>query len=360
MKLYYTCLFIIILISACNKSQEKIQVTTQNISESVYASGVIKSKNQYQVFTTVNGIIKKLLVTEGDTVRKGQAIISVLNESSVLSAANAKLAAQFSELNANEYKLNELKSNLDFAESKMKNDSSLYQRQKNLWSSNVGSKNDLDQRELAYKNSMVLYKNAVSKYKDVKRQLDLAAQQSKNNLEISNTLEADFTIKSEADGKVYSILKEEGELVSPQSPMAVIGDANEFILELQVDEYDISKIKVGQKIFINLDSYKGKTYEARVEKINPAMNERSRSFKIDASFVSQPKTLYPFLTAEANIVIQTKEKALLIPRSYLIEDSYVLNENNEKIKVTTGLKDYDKVEILTGLNASDYILKPIQ
>ena len=80
---------------------------------------------------------------------------------------------------------------------------------------------------------------------------------------------------------------------------------------------------------------------------------------LDAVFVKGPAALYPNLTCEANIVIQQKEKALLIPRTYLLDGDQVLLENKEKRKVTTGLKDYQQVEIISGLTVNDIILKPV-
>lgn len=71
-----------------------------------------------------------------------------------------------------------------------------------------------------------------------------------------------------------------------------------------------------------------------------------------------PRKLYPNLTAEANIIIQTKKKALTIPKRYLIEGQYVLVNTDEKRKVKTGLSDYQKVEILEGLTAEETIYKP--
>jgi multidrug efflux pump subunit AcrA (membrane-fusion protein) len=160
------------------------------------------------------------------------------------------------------------------------------------------------------------------------------------------------------NGRVYSILKEPGEMVTPQSPVAVIGDAGNFILELQVDEFDIAKLRLGQKVLVTMDSYKGQVFEATIQKIDPIMNERSRSFTVDAVFVSKPPALYPNLTAEANIIIQTKENAITIPRSFLTDDDCVITEDKQKRKVITGLKDYQKVEILRGITAKDFILKP--
>jgi hypothetical protein len=58
-------------------------------------------------------------------------------------------------------------------------------------------------------------------------------------------------------------------------------------------------------------------------------------------------------------VIQQKDKALLIPRNYLLPGDFVLIQGNEKRKVTTGLKDYQKVEITSGLTVTDVLLKPV-
>ena len=240
----------------------------------------------------------------------------------------------------------------------MDNDALLQQRQRNLWAQNIGTKNELEQRELAYKNSTSGYEAATLRYGELKRQLNFSAQQSQKNLQISNSIAKDFTIKSEVNGKVYNVLKETGETVNTQNPVAIIGNASEFLLELQVDEYDIARIKTGQKIVVKLDSYKGQIFEAVVTKINPIMNERSKSFTTEAAFITKPAALFPNLTTETNILIETKEKALLIPRNYLLEGGFVLMENNEKRKVVTGLKDYMKVEILSGLTVHDIIIKP--
>lgn len=358
MKQFLAPLLIGLTFYSCKNKQEQAQATVEDISESVYASGTVKSKNQYQVFSTVNGIIQDILVNEGELVSKGTPIIRILNVASKLNAENAQLAANLA--NANQDKLNELKANIEIAKIKMKNDSVLAARQKILWSQQVGTLVELEQREFVYKNSLTMYEVALLRYNDVKKQLNATAQQSINNLQISSTLQDDFTIKSETDGKLYAVLKEKGELVSPLSPLAVIGSADDFVLELQVDENDITKIKQGQKIIITLNSYKDQTFEAKVEKVNTIMNERSRSFTIEAVFVRKPPTLYANLSVEANIVLQTKQKAITIPRSYLVDETYVLNESGDKVKVKVGLKDYQKVEILEGISANDVVVKELK
>ena len=246
------------------------------------------------------------------------------------------------------------------AKSKLDNESSLLERQKKLWASEIGTKNDLDTRELAYKNASNLYNASNLKLNDLKKQIALQSKQSKNSAAISSNLLNDFKVISEIDGRVYGISKLAGEMATPQLPIAIIGNANEFYVEMQVDEYDISKMSAGQKVYITMDSYKDKVFEAVVTKIYPLMNLKLKSFKVDATFTNKPDNLFPNISAQANIVIQVKEKAMIIPRSYLIDNEYVYLKNKEKRKVKVGLMDYEKVEILSGISVNDELVKSIQ
>jgi len=347
-----------ILFFSCRREKETIKPVSGPISESIYAAGFIKSKNQYQVFSTVNGIIDQVYVSEGDTVKKGSLLLSISNETQRLNKENAELAAQFSDLNANQGKLNEAKQSIDLARYKMANDSILYSRQTALWQQQIGTKIELEQRELALQNSKTAHSSAIVRYEDLKRQLDFSSLQSKKNLLISSKLQSDYILKSEIDGIVYSFTKTKGEWVGLQTALAIIGDAKNFILEMQVDEYDIFKIRKGLIVLVTMDSYKDHVFEAILTKVNPMMNERSKTFLVEAEFIQPPSLLYPNITFEANIVIQSKEKAILIPRNYLLQDSTVIKISGDTVIVRTGLKDYNKIEILSGVEADDELIKP--
>ncbi len=354
----WVAIFMLFAIVSCKKKVEKINPTIEDITESVYASGTIRSLNQYQAFVTVNGIIDEVYIEEGDLVKKGDAILSISNKMQKLNAENARQASEFADYNTNKGKLREAELMKALMLNKMKSDSSLYQRQLNLWEQQVGTKVELEQRELAYQSSKSAYFSAVVKYDDLNRQLGFNSSQSKRNLEISKEMEGDFTLRSEMDGKVYSLLKNKGEIVGLQTPIAIIGDANQFVLEMQVDEYDIINVQLGLKVMVSLDSYKGEVFEAAVSKIYPLMNERSKSFLVEAKFTKMPKVIYPNISFEANIVLRTADKALLIPRNFMVNDSTVLKSNGEKVIVKTGLKDYKKIQILAGLTEEDELIKP--
>lgn len=364
MKQYLTYLlfsfFTIFILVSCNKQQESIHPSIEKITQSVYASGTVKSGNQYEVYAKVSGIIKKVFVKEGELVKKGQTIIELSNTAQALNFENAKLLENYSSDNSNQEKLVQANNEVELAKSKLDNEASLVERQRKLWANEIGTKNDMDLRELAYKNAQTLYNASNLKLNDLKKQIALQSKQTKNSAAISSNVLNDFNIISEIDGKVYSIAKLVGEMATPQLPIAVIGNASDYYVEMQVDEYDISKMAVGQKVFITMDSYQGKVFEATVSKVFPLMNQRTKSFKVEAIFTNKPENLFPNISAQANIVIQVKEKAMTIPRGYLVDNEYVYLKNKEKRKVKVGLMDYEKVEILSGITVADELVKSIQ
>jgi multidrug efflux pump subunit AcrA (membrane-fusion protein) len=355
------CFSITIFIVSCSKNDtEEMQPTVGSITESVYASGIIKSENQYTVYATVSGVLQKIKVTPGQTIAKGQTLFQIESDKASLTTENARLAYQLSNENSRyiQDKIAEMETKVQMAKDKLVVDQSVYNRNKNIKQYKVISEVEYERVELTYKNSKSNYETAVKQLSQLKLQLKNDQSRNSNNLKISEKSQSDFEVKSAFSGELFDVLVKEGTLITSQMPLAVIGEKNKYLLELDVDENDMVKVILGQKIVVTLDSYKGKVFEAKVDKIYPIMDERSRTFKIEAHFDNPPAKLYPNLTAEANIIIQTKKNALTIPKSYLIDDKFVLVNENEKRQVKIGLNDYQNVEILEGLTAGETIYKP--
>jgi HlyD family secretion protein len=345
------------VVIGCGPEAETITPQRTDIVESVYASGVLKSQNQYEVFSRAVGVVKAVFVHEGDSIKKGDPLFQIENRSSSITTENARLTALANDLSRNKEKLAEAALNIGFAQNKLSNDSLLFMRQRSLWRQNIGTKVELEQRELSYQYATINLKKSQVAYDDLNRQLNLISEQSRNNLKMAQNSEDDFVIKSEVDGFVYQLNAQKGELANSTTPLAVLGESD-FILELNVDELDIVKIKEGQKVVVRLDSYKSEVFSATIRFVYPMMNDRTRSFKVKAVLDRFPQKLYPNLTFEANIIIRTKKGVLTIPTSYLLNDSCVLLENGKTQPLGIGLKDYSIVEVLSGLDSKTRIRKP--
>ncbi|WP_395046958.1 efflux RND transporter periplasmic adaptor subunit [Flavobacterium sp.] len=351
---------VLLLLVSCKDKLEQTKPTIGDVTESVYASGIIKSQNQYTVFSTVSGILKKINVVAGQTIAKDQLLFELENDKAQLNTENARLTYQLSQ-NNNRYiqdKIVEMEIKVQMSRDKLVVDKSLFDRNNRIKQYNGISEVDFEKVELAYKSSQLNLKTSQKQLSQLIAQLKF--DQNKNNilLQIGQKTQNDFQIKSAFSGELFDVLVKEGTLITPQIQLAIIGQKNAFLLELEVDENDMARVKLNQSVVITLDSYKNQVFDAKIDKIYPIMNEQSRTFKIEAHFVNPPKKLYPNLSAEANIVIQTKKNAITIPKVYLLKGDSIQIGKKEKRKVKIGMSDYQKVEILQGLKADEIIYKP--
>lgn len=361
MKIDLLPLISVLFLSSCSsKEDNSLQPKLGTITESVYASGTVKAENQYTVYATVSGVLQKINAVAGQAISQGQALFMIDSEKAALQTENAQLAYQLSQEN-NRYiqdKISEMELRVQDAKDKMTVEQSVYNRNKNIKAYNVISEVAYEKVELAYKNAKNNYEAVVKQLAQLKAQVQNEQRKNNINLQYNQKSQGDFTVKSAVNGELFDVLVKEGTLINPQTPLAIIGKKGNYLLELEVDENDMARVELGQTLLVTLDSYKGHVFSATVDKIYPIMDLRSRTFKIEAHFVKIPPKLYPNLTAEANIIIQEKKNALTIPKSYLVNDTYVMLSKTEKRKVSTGISDYYQVEITSGLTAQDIIYKP--
>jgi len=166
-------------------------------------------------------------------------------------------------------------------------------------------------------------------------------------------------IRSDCDGIVYQVMKEQGEAVRMNEPVAFVGDASKRIIRLGVDQQDIEKIKLGQQVLFKADITGDSVYSAVVKKIYQMMNESNQSFRVDAVFSEPFPSSFIHCPIEANIVVNKKESALVLPRTALEgKDSLLIEENGnrKKIHVSTGAANGDYVEILNGIDEKTNVI----
>lgn len=342
------------LISGCGNKEKTITPTIKPITESVYASATIQAAEQYTLYPAIAGKILSFDVDEGDLIAAGGLIAYLENTAATNSANNAESAVVLSKQSS--IQVQELEAQLKSAKEQSKLDSVNFQRQQNLYSKEIGSLSQLESRRLASiasKNSVIALN---AKLIQVKNQLRFNQNQAQANANVATKNLGDYAVRSDIGGEVFQLLAKKGEWISPQKPLAIIGNSKDYLVVMEVDEMDIVKIKLGQTVLISMDAY-DQSFEGHVSRITPIMNPKTQSFVIEAAFNTRPETLYPGLSAEVNIVIAQKPKALLIPIGSL-EKNNIVKTTDGAITVKTGLKNLEYVEILEGLNEKSQILIP--
>jgi HlyD family secretion protein len=347
------------LLLSCGESKEGIHPTYQALTESVYASLQIEPEGFYAAYAASPGILKEILVQEGDTVNEGQVIARIEADKADINRSDAAIQAQLAKEN---YKgqaaiLSSLKDEIDAYRKQFTLDSLNYQRLKRLREKDIGSQNEFENAQLKYELTKNTLDRLQKNYQQKENELESNYQRAINALDQAEISLGDYSISSRLNGLVYSILKEEGELLSQMEAFAQLGSGDSFLIKMAIDEVDIARVAIGQTVYINLDAYDEQVFEARLTRINPLKDERTQTFEVEAQFISPPDKLYAGLSGEANIVIRQADRVLTIPLDHLTRDGTVITEDGE-VSVRTGLKNLDKVEIISGLDTSMTIYRP--
>lgn len=358
-------LVVVVSLRTKNKKEDFFIAEQKEMTEAVYASGIILPKEEYRVFAMADGILNKIMVSEGDSVQNGQMLFSINNQQQQIRLNNAQEAYQIAQRNydyTHSPVLKELETAIRVAQTQMQNDSVNYVRFKNLWQENATSKIEYDKYTLIYENSKNNYLLQKARYEKAKNDLLLNLQNTQSQVQLNAEINRDYVAKSLFAGKVYEIYKEEGEAVRRGEVIALIGSHQQFYLQMSIDETDIDKIKIGQEVLVKVDIHKDKIFNAKVSKIYPRLNRQNQSFRVDAE-LDKEQVLESFsgLTAEANIIIQSKAKALVVPKAFLLEkDSLWVEKDGEKKKIAIkkGIENFEWVEITQGLENNTKVLKP--
>jgi HlyD family secretion protein len=348
-----------VFLLGCKDSRTSSKPERKDMTVAVYSSVRLEPLGMYQVKASVAGFLESMHVEEGDEIKAGELLVVISDVAARMNLQNAELSYQmaYDSYRGEANVLEEMRVDLNSAVLKMRNDSLNYKRFKVLYDQKAVTEAEFENVRLAAEVSSnavsSLRKKVIRKEKELKNQM----AQLQNNVATSTSRSNDFLLKSIMNGKVYETFKQRGDLVNLQEPLAIIGDARQFVLKMLIDEVDISKVDIGQKVLVNLEAYKGKLIEARVTRIAPKMDERTQTFEIEAKFVNPPSHLYMGLTGEGNIIVEEKRAALVIPREYLQPGNKVETDKG-LVSVTTGLSNWTYVEIISGLKEGTIIYKP--
>lgn len=166
------------------------------------------------------------------------------------------------------------------------------------------------------------------------------------------------------DGEVIVRAVEPGQTVTSNDALIVLSDR--LIVEAQVDETDIGRVKVGQLADIGLDAYPEVKVKGAVDHISyeSEIINNVTIYKVDILPEKVPEVFRSGMSANINIVEKGRENALLIPLNAVIEeknDKFVMIKKHrgaspEKVKVVLGISDDSNVEVLSGVNPGDRII----
>jgi RND family efflux transporter MFP subunit len=349
-----------LLICSC-ADVKTVSPARKNIVTTVYASGEIVPENEHWISSEKSGTLLKKCVKDGDTVKTGQVLYVIRDETAEakIDAATANYTLSSLNVSDNSPVLADIKLEMMAADTKFANDSTNYQRWKNLWEHGIGTKSNLDNAYTQYAISFNEKKIATQRYLTKLGELNVSKKMAQSQLSNIKKEFADGFIVSDQPGIVYETLKDAGENVAVNEKLLLIGNCVDRIIKLYVDQQDISKVKHSQKVLVQADQSPDEVYEARITFIYPSMNRTDQTFCVEAKFDQHPPYSFIHTPVEANIVIDERREVLVVPKEVLAgKDSLWIKDNKRyrKVLVKTGVASFDYVEVVSGVNENNAVI----
>lgn len=352
---FLPALLLLGLLTACGSKEQVQQQSAPEISEVAVkiihqqptpdyyqAVGTVKPKISSVLGAQISGTVRRILVKEGDRVRRGQ-LLAILDDRT----ERAQLAAAAAGTQASSQGLVEVQQSLEAATADRQFAEATFHRYKALLAKDSVSRQEYDNAQTQYRAALA-HENAL---KAQEKQVAAQHQQAQAQHASAAAVLSYARITSPIDGVVTSKSVDEGTLVMPGTPLLTVEDTNHFRLEASVPVLYLGMVRVGQSVPVKIGSQQ---LAGRIVEIVPAADPNTRTFTIK---VGLPADCLCQSGQYGQAEIATGEQTrLLVPESALVrrgelEGVFVINSQGiaQYQLVKTGQTFGTQVEILSGL-----------
>lgn len=414
--------------STKGKTTENVKYTVLskgNIETTISSSGTIESGESKKVYTSSTSTVETVNVEVGDQVKAGDVLavldttsleneINKLKESMEASKASNKIDlenkkkiyedAQYLYDNNLNTEIINAEANVSSSKLDLEDKQRIYEYNKLLLDNEEISQQTLNQAQNDYENAKTSYDKATANLESTKVSVSQSLQKAKSDYENaqityenkSSQLELESKEKdlekckiiAPIDGTITVCNATVGSSTNSSTALFEMHDLNNLIVNVSVDESDITKIKVGQKAQITTEATGLEVIDGEVVSIDPISSSSSSSsssgstggsssgssssstdatFTVKVKINSTNENLKVGMNAVVNIVLDEKENVYSVPYESIVDNKgsfvYVANKENDKyivkeIPVTTGIESDVNVEVEgAGLEDGLIILK---
>lgn len=358
LKTAFLTIFLMAFISSCNNEKE-VKPVIKDIKELVFASGELEWDNTYNLTAQTDGVLLSTNFEVGNKIAKGSFLAKIDNKNNQISTetAQSQLAIANENLTSNAPQIQQLNQNIEFAESKYKQDKLQAERYERLYKSQSIAQVEFENMQLNAKNSLSNL-TALQKQKlQILQQAKVQQISSKGLVQNNKIIQNYNQIIATESGTIIKKLKTRGDYVRKGEVIAVIADEHKVEAVLNVDENNIGKMQIGQTVYIQLNTNKNKIYNGEISEILSAFDEQTQSFICKVTFNTALNASLFGTQLEANVLVGEKKNALLIPREFLGYGNKVnVKGKKESVVIKTGIISTEYVEVLNGISKDDVLI----
>jgi len=356
-------------------------------------TGYVVPHRRIEIAPKIMGRIEQLFVDKGDHVDQFQEVArldaseynaSVARARALLARAEAVLA----ELRAGSrpQEIEQLRAELNLAEAQQRDARQNLDRNKPLVEKKVEGQYILDK-------AINDHDIAAARANSVRKKLELAVigpraevisaaeagvAEAKANLALAEVQLNDCIIRSPTTGTILERLVEVGEMVTntnfggtrgARSALISVANLSDMQVEIDLNQSDLSRVRLNQKCLISLEAYPDREYQGYVERIAPEANRQKATVQVKVQFLDPDQHVKPELNARVSFLDDIRRTRGVKPQPRIFVASgavierdaspvVIVADNNRAriIKVRRGMETPNGVEILEGLKGHETVL----
>ncbi len=359
------------------------------VVQAFYATGTLEADREYEIKTSVAGVVKQVLRDKGDRVKAGETLAIVVDDApqterdQVDAEAAYDLKKRWAEENTSPL-LRDFDQQIERIQQRLKLAQTEAERYQKVLAQNAGSQSDLDRAANAVL-ALVSEQESLKQQRTVKQaELEMDRDAAKKKLDLANR-RLERVIVSPIDGVVLDRPSSQGTRLEINGHIMQVADVtfDKLVMRAQVDEENKADLRSGQKVLMTLYTFPGRVFSGRVSKIYPKADPTRRTFEVDVA-VEQPeinrvptafgtrlvdsdeaRSLRAFsagMTGELEFIMEEKASARVVPSQAVQGGTVWAVRAGEIVKpnVAVGLRSIERAEIVGGLGADDkVIISPI-
>jgi len=293
-------------------------VEMRQLQRTLSLSGSLSPVVHATVRSKVPGEVQKVAVREGDRVTEGQVIATIEAQD-----LRARLDAQVATLE-------ESKAKETIARKNRENNQALLRQ-------NFISQNAFDTTQSTYEGAAAAVRSAEAQVRIAEKALQ------------------DAVVRAPFAGVVSRRMVNVGEKLGVDAPMFTVVDLAHMEIEAPAPAAEIPGVKVGQLAQFRVDGFGDRTFDGRIDRINPAADPGSRSITLYVAIANRDGALKGGMFAKGQLILDKSPVAAVVPAGAVREEAgqtFVYTIEQGKVArrpVTLGLREEGFVEIRTGL-----------
>jgi HlyD family secretion protein len=354
------------------KTVETLRAKREALLETVISSGRVITPARVVLGSELVGQVVELAVDEGDRVRAGQVLARLRGDE--LGAALDQARRSVDEAQARVAELREVarpvaEQGLAQAEANLAQARAQYDRVKKLADAGFYNQSTLDDALRSLDGARAAREAAVAQARGNRPEgveSRLAATrlaQARAALRVAAARQANTVIRAPAAGVVVKKQVERGDVVTQGKPMFELATDGETQIDVQIDEKNLGRLRVGQTASVLADAYPKRPFVAEIFYIAPAVDAEKGSVEVKLRVKAPPAFVKPDMTVSVEITVGERQNALSLPAAAVRDATstqpwvmVIAAGRATRRPVTLGLRGTSVVEVAAGLKSADAVI----